>query len=460
MATGLLGINPYSSGVNLDLSSKVANIAIQQEQKNQAKREATEKYLMDYEKSLNPAGMRNIDAKLYSEKMAKNQENFIKNREQIMNPQKYGYEYQAQHLADLRDAKNLIAESKDQMKRDVQANNFIAQAHLAGKTLTDDTYTKLHNSTNRSIRDTEFHPFDVSDVGVLQQYDPKKHQEQIYGNLKMPVTTETVTTKPDYQQKIEKSGLPTEAEDKKMNTGIISVVEARGDAAYKDEVKQAIDTQLVDPNIQKQAAAEFKRIKGFDPKDPVDLRHGLYFMMAPQSYKQLGEEKTEEAKKRDAEALYQKHFGQSQSAINKRHDQTLGALTAKDDAAFVANKMKEWDTSMPVKNIPGYTMVNLPKEMRQEEKVEVSQGYGPKRKNISVDTKPLIIKSKDGQYYSVPQNVDKRKGIALDSYDFNNKTNITGTIHARAIKYLAPSKSQTAIARAMAGDGIENMNPE
>ena len=56
-ATGLLGINPYYKGVNIDISSKPTQLAIQLQQKEQAKAEAYEKYFMDYEKSLNSAGL-------------------------------------------------------------------------------------------------------------------------------------------------------------------------------------------------------------------------------------------------------------------------------------------------------------------------------------------------------------------------------------------------------------------
>ena len=59
-ATGLLGINPYQKGINLDITSKPANLAIQLAQKEQAKQEALDKYLMDYEKTLNPNGIFNL----------------------------------------------------------------------------------------------------------------------------------------------------------------------------------------------------------------------------------------------------------------------------------------------------------------------------------------------------------------------------------------------------------------
>ena len=64
-ATGLLGINPYQKGVAVDISSKPVNLAMQLEQKEAAKREALDKYFMDYEKTLNTNGMRPIDQNLF-----------------------------------------------------------------------------------------------------------------------------------------------------------------------------------------------------------------------------------------------------------------------------------------------------------------------------------------------------------------------------------------------------------
>ena len=71
-ATGLLGFNPYGKGVAIDFSSKPTQLAIQLEQREQAKREALEKSFMDYEKSINPAGMRKVDSDIFLQKLADN----------------------------------------------------------------------------------------------------------------------------------------------------------------------------------------------------------------------------------------------------------------------------------------------------------------------------------------------------------------------------------------------------
>ena len=60
-ATGLLGINPYGKGVVLDISSKPIQLAIQHQQKEQARNEALDQYFMNLDKDINSAGMRNND---------------------------------------------------------------------------------------------------------------------------------------------------------------------------------------------------------------------------------------------------------------------------------------------------------------------------------------------------------------------------------------------------------------
>jgi hypothetical protein len=81
-ATGLLGINPYFKGVKVDLSKPV-NLAIQLQQKEQAKREALDKSFMDYEKSINPAGMRKQEGDVFLQKFAENKAFYLQNRDKI-----------------------------------------------------------------------------------------------------------------------------------------------------------------------------------------------------------------------------------------------------------------------------------------------------------------------------------------------------------------------------------------
>ena len=123
-ATGLLGINPYQKGIVLDISSKPTNLAIQLEQKEAAKREALDKYFMDYEKSLSPTGMRSQDQDIFMQKLNANKAYYLENRDKILNPTKYGAQYQSQYMAGFKDMLSDIAISKQ-----AAANDKIAQEH-------------------------------------------------------------------------------------------------------------------------------------------------------------------------------------------------------------------------------------------------------------------------------------------------------------------------------------------
>jgi hypothetical protein len=120
-ATGLLGINPYYKGTNIDVSKPV-NLAIQLEQKERAKQEALDKYFMDYEKSINPAGMRSQDQDGFMQKYNANKAYYFENRDKILNPAKYGAQYQSQYMAGFKDILSDISKSKE-----ATANNKIAQ---------------------------------------------------------------------------------------------------------------------------------------------------------------------------------------------------------------------------------------------------------------------------------------------------------------------------------------------
>ena len=111
-ATGLLGFNPYGKGVAIDFSSKPTQLAIQLEQREQAKAEAYEKYFMDYEKSLNSAGLATGESKEFLNKYNRIKENWIKNKDAILHPAKYGYDAQSQYFADLKDAQMYIEQGK------------------------------------------------------------------------------------------------------------------------------------------------------------------------------------------------------------------------------------------------------------------------------------------------------------------------------------------------------------
>jgi hypothetical protein len=179
-ATGLLGINPYQKGINLDITSKPANLAIQLAQKEQAKQEALDKYLMDYEKTLNPNGMRQQDQNAFLSKLGEAKQYYLQNRDKILNPAKYGAEYQSNYYAGLRDAQNSIGQSKQAMAQDKLATqHYIAQKDLNAP----DGYAEAVELSHLPISDPRYRPLDVTQWKFYKSHDPMEYANKVYSKI-------------------------------------------------------------------------------------------------------------------------------------------------------------------------------------------------------------------------------------------------------------------------------------
>jgi len=179
-ATGLLGINPYQKGINLDITSKPANLAIQLEQREQAKREALDKSFMDYEKTLNPAGMRKQDQDIFLGKLAQAKQYYLQNRDKILNPAKYGAEFQSTYNASLREAQSLIGQSKQAAAEDkIAQQHFIAQKDLNAP----DGYADALALSRLPINDTRYKPLDITQFKFYKSHNPMEYANKIYSKI-------------------------------------------------------------------------------------------------------------------------------------------------------------------------------------------------------------------------------------------------------------------------------------
>ena len=167
-ATGLLGINPYQKGINLDITSKPANLAIQLEQKEAAKREALDKYFMDYEKSINPAGMRSQDQDVFLKKYGEAKQYYLQNNTQILNPAKYGAQFQSNYNAMLRDAQGLIGQSKQAYAEDKAFKTYIDQLHKSGKAVDENQVFDMLDRSKKAIG----MGYEAPDATRIESWDP------------------------------------------------------------------------------------------------------------------------------------------------------------------------------------------------------------------------------------------------------------------------------------------------
>lgn len=182
-ATGLLGFNPYGKGVAIDFSSKPTQLAIQLQQKEQAKAEAYEKYFMDYEKSLNPAGLAQGESREFLNKYNRIKENWIKNKQAILNPAKYGYDAQSQYFADLKDAQMYIDQGKQASAERKAYNTYLDQARKAGKYIDGDLEVTANAMKTVGLG---YEAPDTSRVEIYDPYDDKKFMQNVWGTAELP----------------------------------------------------------------------------------------------------------------------------------------------------------------------------------------------------------------------------------------------------------------------------------
>jgi len=189
VATGLLGINPYYKGVSIDISKPI-NLAIQLQQKEQAKADALEKYYMDYEKSINPKGLGRGEAEVFNKKFNTAREYWMKNKEAILNPRKYGMDAQSTYMAALKDAQGYIELGKQATAERKAFVDYINKQKAQGKHISDNYLGVIENAM-KPVENGYVAP-DFSQIKIYDPHDPIKFGQKLDLILKR---TEGVPTK-------------------------------------------------------------------------------------------------------------------------------------------------------------------------------------------------------------------------------------------------------------------------
>ncbi len=190
-STGLLGINPYRKGnVAVDILSKPTQLAIQLQQKEQAKADALEKYYMDYEKSINPKGLGKGEGDMFAKKYNQIREYWMQNKDAILHPTKYGYDAQSRYMAGLKDALNYIDQAKQATAERKAFVDYINKQKASGKHISDN-YLDVMNNAMKPVEGGYVAP-DFSQIKIYDPHDPLKFGQKLDLLLKR---TEGVPTK-------------------------------------------------------------------------------------------------------------------------------------------------------------------------------------------------------------------------------------------------------------------------
>ncbi|NBQ16823.1 hypothetical protein EBU24_00750 [bacterium] len=238
-ATGLLGFNPYGKAPVIDIASKPANLYIQLRQKEEAKKEALDKYLMDYEKTLNPNGMRQIDQNAFLNKLGEAKQYYLQNREKILNPAKYGAEYQSTYYAGLRNAQSLIGQSKQAAAADkITAQHFTAQKDLNAP----DGYVQALELSHLPIDDPRYRPLDITQWKFYKSHNPIEYANKIYSKIPLsesePIPYD-VKGKPGYFYTKTTSKVSPQYKDAILQEGYLNYI---NDEGLRKEMNHTFDT--------------------------------------------------------------------------------------------------------------------------------------------------------------------------------------------------------------------------
>ena len=235
-STGLLtGVNPYRSGnVAVDFVSKPTQYAIQELQHQQAKAEATEKYYKDWEKSLNTAGIGEEERRIFTEKLNQLKGYGIKNKEQIGNPSKYGYDAQSTLEAGFKELSNYLEGAKQKTAQNKAYKTIVDQHRAQGKLIDGDI--EVWKDASLPYGAGYVAP-DLSRIKIYDAHDPAKYQQSIYSKVKtseLPGEKSWNKSLGDYQLKVTKD-IPKDAFGK-IDKDALNQIEFLSNGEYDKDI--------------------------------------------------------------------------------------------------------------------------------------------------------------------------------------------------------------------------------
>ena len=428
-ATGLLGINPYYKGVNIDISSKPTQLAIQLQQKEQAKAEAYEKFFMDYEKSLNPAGLAEGESKEFLNKYNRIKENWIKNKQAILNPARYGYDAQAEYSALLKDAVSYIDLGKQATAERKAYNAVLDQARKAGKHIAGDLEVTANAMKPVGLG---YEAPDTSKIEIFDPHDVIKYKDQLRNVTKNPGA---VTTEP----------LPNGITERTLTTFVPDLNELKGIAfgtIQKRGAQEFAQTLLNDPSEVKRLSEVYNKTIG--GKMPL-TREGIFLAHtieeAPSEVKPTGE--------RETEAYQNKKFLRSESGRNTRAS-LAAAATANAAGGSIDDYINASDTKKVIPEDATLTELTfgpkvadeyivkktVPKDAVQYAKMEADE-------NAPYETKTVFLTPKFGRKGSdvlVAYSALDKNGKETGKYDWKNAKPLTADVRSTILNKVAGSK--------------------
>jgi len=307
--------NPYSRGAVVFNSTPYTQFYMQQQQKEQAKDEALDKYFMNWDKSINPAGMRHIETQDLLTLTNENKVFYFKNKKSIKNPSLDNGAAYNEWSSRSQSAMGLISQSKELADRGKIINAAIIQAKQKGLPLTDKVVEDL-KAFDKSVKSKDWRDFNINNLDFQpKQFDPTRFTKDIFSDIKLSDKLESEVKKPETMQilqtwtsSIDKANLP--------------LIKQRASAAYysNKSVKFEVDMYLNDANKYQELNKVFKDKFKTDIKNGEDMATALALSLSPigKPFEKVVDD-------------WVARFNLSQGQINRRHNESLAASQNKAD---------------------------------------------------------------------------------------------------------------------------------
>lgn len=340
-STGLLtGVNPYRGGnVAIDFVSKPTEYLIKELQHQKAKAEATDKYFMDWEKSLNPAGLGKDELNVFTQKLKAAKEYAIKNKEQINNPSKYGYDANSNLTALFKDAQTYIDQGKQKAANIKAFKTILDKARMEGKNIDGDI--EVWADAQKPVGQGYVDP-DIARIRIYDPYDSYKYQKELK-------TLNTIPGKPELikEGNYQYSRTPLEAD---LNNVKSFAYNKLNDLGYVKMLNNLSDAELNELDKVYQSKTKTKLPKN-DIKE-ISLAHTLSNLPKDYTQTNLVEQPSYTRAQQDA-------------YIRNRKDQDGGGVYSPEvqvDEIFEAGSGDKISINIEGKNISG-RRVQLPADI-------------------------------------------------------------------------------------------------
>jgi hypothetical protein len=234
--------NPYASGAVIFDSTPYTEFYIKEQQKEQAKDEALDKYFMDWDKSINPAGMRNVDTQDFLNLMNENKGFFFKNKAAIKNPALDNGAAYNEWFSRNKSAMGLVAQSKEIASKEEQINKAILQAKQKGLPITDRVVADLE-VFRQPIKSKNWRDFNPDNLDFEPKpFDPIRFTKDIFSDIKFDERLQSETKVPETKtiRRVYETAMPEQA---------LSSVYSRAASSYKTSpsVKEFVDMTIQNP---------------------------------------------------------------------------------------------------------------------------------------------------------------------------------------------------------------------